>query len=63
MGRPEPPVFSDGEWISLGRYNFTQGSQATEFVQLADTTYIGGYTESAGSRKLLVDAVRWIKTH
>lgn len=56
-------MFSDGEWISLGRYNFTQGSQATEFVQLADTTYIGGYTEPAGSRKLLVDAVRWIKTH
>lgn len=61
---PNPPYCVAGEWISLGRYNFSQGSPSTQGVQLADTTYIGGDVElPSTNRKLLVDAVRWVKTH
>ena len=57
--------YSGGDqWISLGRYNFSQGSPTTEFVQVADAAYIGSDVDPADSyRTILVDAVRWVKTH
>jgi murein DD-endopeptidase MepM/ murein hydrolase activator NlpD len=65
---PNPPYHycGAGEWISLGRYNFSQGSPATELVQLADAAYIGDQVDPpppASYRTILADAVRWVKTH
>ncbi|MFC1464580.1 MAG: hypothetical protein ACFLMY_07015 [Candidatus Brachytrichaceae bacterium NZ_4S206] len=51
-----------GTWISLGHYNFNAGS--TAFVKVTDAAYVGGYVDPASAtRKILVDAIRWRKTH
>ncbi len=55
-------AFNGGQWISLGRYNFSQASSFTEFVQVADTAYINAYYDF-NTNRMLVDAVRWKKTH
>lgn len=53
---------SSGTWISLGRYNFNAGS--TGYIRVTDAAYIGGYVDPANStKKILVDAIRWRKTH
>lgn len=56
-----------GVWISLGRYDFSAGSSATQLVQLADTAFVpanntyGQPLDPDQGRLLLVDAVRWVR--
>jgi len=51
-----------GTWISLGRYNFNAGS--THYVRVTDAAYVGDYIDPIStSKKILVDAIRWRKTH
>lgn len=70
-------VTGSGQWISLGRYNFTASSggpqvaeatTANEYVMVKDVAYTNEnqysntvYNDSG--KRLIVDAVRWRKTH
>lgn len=56
-----------GHWISLGRYNF---APATAYVKVTDAAFVGADAQHASYEdpqdsyhKILVDAVRWLKTH
>lgn len=52
----------NGTWISLGRYNFSAGS--IHYVRVTDAAYVGGYVDPQNAtKKILVDAIRWRKTH
>ncbi len=52
----------NGAWISLGRYNFSAGS--IHHVRVTDAAYVGGYVDPQNdTKKILVDAIRWRKTH
>lgn len=58
-------IRNTGHWISLGRYNFNQGSSG--YVELTDAAYIGTpqspiYIDPT-TRRILVDGMRWIKAH
>jgi hypothetical protein len=52
-------------WISLGRYNFTAGTNG--YVLVHDAAYISGnHTDPfdfTNARTVIADAVRWRKTH
>jgi hypothetical protein len=50
-----------GHWISLGRYHFNQGISGN--VKVTDATGVGIYNELNMNKKVLVDAVRWRRTH
>jgi hypothetical protein len=56
---------TSGTWISLGRYNFTTGTNG--HVLVSDAAYISGnHTDpSTGvyARTVIADAVRWRRTH
>ncbi|RIK26201.1 MAG: hypothetical protein DCC55_40170 [Chloroflexi bacterium] len=49
-------------WISLGRYNFRQGTNWNGSVTVVDASYIGSDVDPT-SRRVLVDGMRWVKTH
>lgn len=49
-----------GQWVSLGRYEFYQGTSG--YVKVTDAAYVGGYTDPY-TKKLVVDVIRWRKTH
>ena len=58
-----------GEWISLGRYDFTSNS-TSQYVRVTDASYFNGNWALGGglyidptNKKVLADAVRWRKTH
>ncbi len=54
-------IGGSGQWISLGRYNFNQGSGN---VTVVDAAYVSpGVDVDPTSRTVLVDAARWVKTH
>lgn len=49
-------------WISLGRYDFNAGSSG--YVRVTDASYVGDYIDPLDStKKILVDVIRWRKTH
>lgn len=57
------PADSGGQWISLGRYDFTANSPSLQ-LYVQDATFIGGFVEPASpNTNILVDAMRLVRTH
>lgn len=54
-------AISSNTWVSLGRYNFTSGTNG--FVLVSDAAYISNNHTDPTNRAVVADAVRWRKTH